>query len=139
VTEFKKYRSKKVAELRPWKPGESMDWISVRVTDMANGSPKEGDMIARNPKNHDDQWLVAAKYFADNFEPVNVYGWSPDNLEPVNIYDSIDSFERADPITRADGSKWWWSHREKRFKPVCTYPLCQCGFIWLEGPQGGWG
>jgi hypothetical protein len=27
-------------------------------------------MIARNPKNHDDQWLVAAKYFADNFEPV---------------------------------------------------------------------
>ena len=25
--------------------------------------------IARNPKNHDDQWLVAAKYFADNFEP----------------------------------------------------------------------
>jgi hypothetical protein len=26
-------------------------------------------MIARNPKNHADQWLVAAKYFADNFEP----------------------------------------------------------------------
>jgi len=27
-------------------------------------------MIARNPKNHADQWLVAAKYFADNFEPI---------------------------------------------------------------------
>jgi hypothetical protein len=27
-------------------------------------------MIARNPKNHDDQWLVAAAYFADNFEPL---------------------------------------------------------------------
>jgi hypothetical protein len=25
-------------------------------------------MIARNPKNHDDQWLVAAQYFSDNFE-----------------------------------------------------------------------
>jgi hypothetical protein len=25
-------------------------------------------MIARNPKNHADQWLVAAAYFADNFE-----------------------------------------------------------------------
>jgi hypothetical protein len=32
--------------------------------------PKEGDMIARNPKNHKDQWLVAAQYFADNFEPI---------------------------------------------------------------------
>ena len=31
---------------------------------------KPGDMIARNPKNHDDQWLVAAAYFADNFEPL---------------------------------------------------------------------
>jgi hypothetical protein len=27
-------------------------------------------MIARNPKNNDDKWLVAAKYFADNFEPI---------------------------------------------------------------------
>ena len=28
-------------------------------------------MIARNPKNHDDQWLVAKQYFEDNFEEVN--------------------------------------------------------------------
>jgi hypothetical protein len=26
------------------------------------------DMIARNPRNHEDQWLVSAQYFADNFE-----------------------------------------------------------------------
>jgi hypothetical protein len=25
-------------------------------------------MIARNPKNYKDQWLVAAQYFADNFD-----------------------------------------------------------------------
>jgi hypothetical protein len=31
-------------------------------------SPKAGDMIARNPENHEDQWLVAAQYFADHFE-----------------------------------------------------------------------
>lgn len=34
-------------------------------------------MIARNPKNHEDQWLVAKKYFEDNFEEipkVNVTG-----------------------------------------------------------------
>jgi hypothetical protein len=33
--------------------------------------PKAGDMIARNPKNHADQWFVEAKYFADNFEPLS--------------------------------------------------------------------
>lgn len=38
--------------------------------DKEAGSPKTGDMIARNPKNHADQWLVAAQYFADNFEPI---------------------------------------------------------------------
>jgi hypothetical protein len=27
-------------------------------------------MIARNPKNPANKWLVAAKYFADNFEAV---------------------------------------------------------------------
>ena len=27
-------------------------------------------MIARNPKNHEDQWYVAKKYFEDNFELV---------------------------------------------------------------------
>jgi len=27
-------------------------------------------MIARNPQKHADKWLVSAKYFADNFEPL---------------------------------------------------------------------
>jgi hypothetical protein len=26
-------------------------------------------MVARNPKNHADQWYVARKYFEDNLEP----------------------------------------------------------------------
>ena len=68
---FKQYRRKQIAELRPYVPGE--EWvktISVSVADQENGSPKLGDMIARNPKNHADQWLVAAQYFVDNFEPV---------------------------------------------------------------------
>ena len=42
--------------------------VSISKADRDAGSPKAGDMIARNPANHDDQWLVAAKYFADNFE-----------------------------------------------------------------------
>jgi hypothetical protein len=69
MTEFTQYRRKQIAELRPYVPGESMDLISVSIPDQEAGSPKSGDMIARNPKNHADKWLVAAQYFADNFEP----------------------------------------------------------------------
>lgn len=67
---FTQYRRKQIAELRPYEPDEPMDLVSVAQVDRDAGSPKEGDMIARNPKNHFDQWLVAAAYFADNFEPV---------------------------------------------------------------------
>jgi hypothetical protein len=41
--------------------------VSISEADRANGSPKAGDMIARNPVNHDDQWLIASEYFAKNF------------------------------------------------------------------------
>ena len=68
--DFNQYRRKQIAELRPYVPGENMLGISVSSEDVKAGSPKEGDMIARNPKNRADQWLVAAQYFADNFEPV---------------------------------------------------------------------
>ena len=65
--DFKQYRRKQIAELRPYVEGENMDPVSVSEEDIKAGSPKLGDMIARNPKNHKDQWLVAAQYFADNF------------------------------------------------------------------------
>ena len=45
--------------------------ISISDADKNNGSPKIGDMIARNPKNHSDQWLVAKQYFNDNFEKID--------------------------------------------------------------------
>lgn len=71
MTEFKPYRRKQIAYLRPYEPGETLsERVSVSASDREAGSPKAGDMIALNPKNHDDQWLVAAAYFADNFEPV---------------------------------------------------------------------
>ena len=69
MAEFKQYRRKQIAELRPWQPGDDMSRVSISAPDKEAGSPKDGDMIARNPKNHDDQWLVAAAYFANNFEP----------------------------------------------------------------------
>jgi len=68
MTVFMKYRRSQIAELRPYVPGERLERVSISAPDKEAGSPKPGDMIARNPKNHDDQWLVAAQYFADNFE-----------------------------------------------------------------------
>lgn len=70
-SEFQQYRRKQIAELRPVVPGESMTGVSISAEDAKAGSPKPGDMIARNPKNHADQWLVAAQYFTDNFESVS--------------------------------------------------------------------
>lgn len=64
--------------MRPYIENEGFDeTISVSDADKENGSPKVGDMIARNPKNHNDKWLVAKKYFKDNLELANV---SPGNL-----------------------------------------------------------
>ncbi len=70
MANFTQYRHKQIAELRPFIPGEELHLVSISVSDCEAGSQKQGDMIARNPKNHDDQWLVAVQYFEDNFEPI---------------------------------------------------------------------
>lgn len=76
MSEFQQYRRRQIAELRPVTADETAAklacaGVSISKEDCVAGSPKPGDMIARNPKNHADQWLVAAQYFADNFEPVS--------------------------------------------------------------------
>ena len=71
-SEFRRYRRKQIAELRPYVPGEALnERVSISAGDREAGSPKEGDMIARNPADHDDQWLVSKEYFEANFEPVD--------------------------------------------------------------------
>ena len=60
------YKRKGQIELRPYQPGENLDKISVSPED----EPKEGDMVARNPNNHSDQWLVNSDYFKKNYEVV---------------------------------------------------------------------
>jgi hypothetical protein len=53
MNEFKQYRRKQIAELRPYVDGEILtDRVSVSAADKEAGSPKLGDMIVRNPKNH---------------------------------------------------------------------------------------
>lgn len=91
---FKQFRRTQIAEMRPVTEEEiklfevidniPIAWavdvatpivlLSISDADRKNGSPKLGDMIARNPKNHLDQWLVAEQYFKDNFEQVSEGG-----------------------------------------------------------------
>lgn len=83
MSDFKQYRRKQIAELREVEQADIADFkgigkikasnglnVSISEADLNAGSPKLGDMIARNPKNHEDQWLVAEQYFNDNFEAV---------------------------------------------------------------------
>lgn len=81
---FKEYRRSQIAEMREVTEKDIAIFknhgfihiseypfgnnISISDADKNNGSPKIGDMIARNPKDHNDQWLVAEQYFKDNFE-----------------------------------------------------------------------
>lgn len=68
--DFQQYqRRQKISELRPYVPGEDLTGVSISDADREKGSPKAGDMIARNPKDYHDKWLMAAEYFAENFNP----------------------------------------------------------------------
>ena len=83
---FKKYKRTQITEMRPVTEWDIKAYqvdkeihsirdtefkVSISDADRQNGSPKIGGMIARNPKNHSDQWLVAEQYFKDNFEQVS--------------------------------------------------------------------
>mgnify|MGYP000914525664 CR=1 FL=1 len=41
--------------------------VSISKEDLNNGSPKLGDVIAHNPSNYLDQWLINEAYFKNNF------------------------------------------------------------------------
>ena len=53
--------------MRPYIPGEDLTGVSVSDED----NPKEGDMIACNPENPSDKWLVDKAFFDANYELVD--------------------------------------------------------------------
>ena len=83
MSEFKSYQRTQTSEMRKVTEADIRGFeqdkflhsirdtnfkVSISDADLANGSPRIGDMIARNPENHNDQWLVNEKYFKDNFK-----------------------------------------------------------------------
>jgi hypothetical protein len=69
--DWKEYRRTQKSSMRPYRKGEVLSAsVSISEADLKAGSPREGDMIARNPANFEDQWLVSKAYFDVNFESV---------------------------------------------------------------------
>jgi len=76
MAKFKKFKRSGFSEIRSVTDEEikigpealRAEGISVSEVDAQEGSPKPGDVIARNPEDYNDQWLVAKKYFEENFE-----------------------------------------------------------------------
>ncbi|MEE8208063.1 MAG: hypothetical protein V3T88_03795 [Nitrosomonadaceae bacterium] len=64
---MKNYIKKQVQPMTPWLEGMYTGDVSISAPDALNGSPKAGDMIAINPNNSEDKWLVAAKFFNENY------------------------------------------------------------------------
>lgn len=70
MPKFRLYRKSQLTEMRPYEEGELLNDVCVSDMDRMGGSPRVGDMIARNPKNHADQWLIAQDYFEANYQEV---------------------------------------------------------------------
>jgi hypothetical protein len=69
--EFKQYKRKGLSEMIPVINFEGdLDKISISEPDknLSRDEFQKG-YVARNPKNHEDLWYVAKKYFDENLEP----------------------------------------------------------------------
>jgi len=71
--EFKKYKRTAIAEMRDIDDSESIHQLQIKGVSVSAPDSKlpweifKKGKIARNPKNHEDQWYVAEDYFLDNF------------------------------------------------------------------------
>lgn len=66
---WRKYQKKLLTEMIPWTPSFNTTHVSISEFDKQNGSPKQGDFIARGA-DHSDMWLIAAQYHKDNYQVI---------------------------------------------------------------------
>ena len=81
MSQWKQYRKTAAQEMRPYVPGESLAGVSVNTVD----SPEKGGMIARNARNHADQWYVAKEFFEDNYERSSCTCYAYDTEAPSTL------------------------------------------------------
>ena len=63
MDKFRKYIRREVFEMRPYVPGENLSNVCIYHLDI----PESGGMIARNLKNHKDQWYMSKNFFENVF------------------------------------------------------------------------
>jgi hypothetical protein len=57
---WSRYHKAIVVEMRPYTTGEDLAGVQVAPAYQEAGSPKSGDMLARDPQAPDKLWLIAA-------------------------------------------------------------------------------
>jgi hypothetical protein len=117
---WQQYRRTNIAEMTPWVPGMDMICVSVSEIDKKLGSPKLGDMIARNPNCHEDKWLVAREYFEENFEPLSAssgktlhnsdINGARKNVKDIQVFGDGDMFKL---LCKASSEKEGWMKSTK--------------------------
>ena len=63
---FKKYNRKGYVEMRPYVEGEDVRSKGVSISD-TYGELRLGDMISRDPSNHDDMWIISKEFFEKHY------------------------------------------------------------------------
>lgn len=102
LNSFTKYQKKQPQLMKAYIEGEELPSnVSISEADKKNGSPKKGDMIAINPNNPDDMWLVAKKFFQDNYEKVKYP--KPLKVEILNVKTHIPVQFQGIPVEMMDG------------------------------------
>ena len=64
---FKHYRNSALTEMEEWSSETDMEQVAISDEDLAAGSPKTGDMIARDPYDYSNMWLIAHAYFLEDY------------------------------------------------------------------------
>lgn len=119
---FKKYKRVQEAEIRPLTEDDFKQFsefgciytndngtkVSISDADLDNGSPKVGDMIARNPKMHCDQWLIAKDYFEDNFTELPGFQHVGHGVQQSTQYSHV--FKEEDVYTDIDAVSFFATH-----------------------------
>jgi hypothetical protein len=62
---YRNYIKKARQPMRPYVEGEDLESQGVSVWD--GDVPEVGGMVAQNPKNPQDMWYVAKKFFEENY------------------------------------------------------------------------
>ena len=63
-TEYRDYVKHAAQPMRPYVPGEDLTGVSVQPDTVV----REGDMIAINPEDPTDKWVVKQEFFLENYE-----------------------------------------------------------------------